>query len=217
MGARNHTPGTPITVDFGGYPSKWMKPLDAALFYARQGVKIFPCHYVKVDDGGNDLPEEDWKKPPRDGWPDGATTDVGQVKKWWRRWPDALIGHRPADSGCVVFDVDVKHGSPGKVNWDALGFDLDARTRVARTRSGGWHYAFQRSDGSPVSNKDLCPGVNVRGDNGYVILPSPGSGYSWEWWQAPGPMPQDLADLLRSKQNDHTSDGDDENEDLPNS
>ena len=28
-----------------------------------------------------------------------------------------------------------------------------------------------------MSNKDLCPGVNVRGDNGYVILPAPGNGY----------------------------------------
>ena len=140
-------------------------------------MKIFPCHYVKVEKG-NLLPEEDWKKPPLAGWPDGATTDVEQIKKMveaMARRPD-----RPQawDSGCVVFDVDVKHGSPGKENWDALGFDDDDCARVARTRSGGWHYTYQRGDVGPVSNNDLCPGVNVRCDNGYVILPSPGSGYS---------------------------------------
>ena len=48
------------------WPSiKWKSPLDAALFYARDGMKIFPCRYVKVEKGKL-LPEEDWKKPPLD-------------------------------------------------------------------------------------------------------------------------------------------------------
>ena len=109
-----------------------------------------------------------------------------QIKKWWKRWPDALIGHRPGDSGCVAFDVDVKHGSPGKANWDAFGFDPRLRQGRSDT-NGGWHYTYQRGDVGPVSNKDLCPGVNVRCDNGYVILPSPGNGYAWEQWSAVDP------------------------------
>ena len=199
---------TVITLNFDGLPSKrWKSPLDAALFYARQGMKIFPCHYVKEDDEGKPLPEEDWKKPPLDGWPSGATTDVEQIKRWWTRWPDALIGHRPGDSGCVVFDVDVKHGAPGKANWDALKLDDDDCARVARTRSGGWHYTYERGDVGPVSNKDLRPGINVRCDNGYVILPSPGNGYHWAKWGAVGPMPQGLADLLRSVQKNDRATG----------
>jgi Bifunctional DNA primase/polymerase, N-terminal/AAA domain len=204
-----------VTLNFDGLPSKWKTPLDAALFYARDGMKIFPCRYVKVEKGKL-LPEENWKQPPLDGWPDGATADVEQIKKWWKRWPDALIGHRPGDSGCVVFDVDVKHGSPGKANWDAFGFDLDDCARVARTRTGGWHYTYQRGDVGPVSNKDLCPGVNVRCDNGYVILPSPENGYHWEQWGVVEPMPPKLADLLRSVQRDTAAaEGDADGEDLP--
>ena len=110
-------------------------------------MKIFPCRYVKVENGKL-LPEEDWKKPPLAGWPDGATADVEQIKRWWTRWPDALIGHRPGDSGCVVFDVDVKHGSPGKANWDDR-VDYTIAPGSLGHEAGGWHYAFQRGDVGP--------------------------------------------------------------------
>lgn len=201
-----------IRVDFSDPKSMWKKPLDAALFYARSGLKIFPCHYVKEDDRGNILAEQDWKKAPLVRWKEAATSDVEQIKKWWEDWPDALIGWVPGYNDCVVFDVDVKHGAPGKREWDALKLDDDDCARVARTRSGGWHYTYHRSGVGHVSNSDLKPGVNVRGDNGYVILPSPRSGYEWARWGEPSAMPPALDELLRSVQRDHTGGGGDDDE-----
>jgi Bifunctional DNA primase/polymerase, N-terminal len=203
---------TLTTVDFSGPLPKWESPLDAALFYAERGMKILPSHYVKEDKKGNPLSEEDWKKPPLDGWPSGATTDEEQIKKWWKRWPDALIGHRPGDSGCVVFDIDMKDGKDGEKEWRSLGFN-NFRTMEAETRNGGSHIWALKAD-FDVSNSDIAPGINVRGDNGYVILPSPGSGYEWEQWGPPRPMPPKLTELLRSVQpENHT--GAAEDDELP--
>jgi Bifunctional DNA primase/polymerase, N-terminal/AAA domain len=181
----------------------WKSPLDAALFYARQGMKIFPCHYVKVDDEGQALSEEDWKKPPLAGWPLGATTDEDQVKRWWTRWPDALIGHRPGDSGCVVFDIDMKRGKDGESEWKGLGFK-NFRTMESTTRNGGSHVWALKAD-FHVGNYRLRPSIDVRGDDGYVILPSFENGYHWARWGAPSAMPPELAELLRSVQKDRAA------------
>lgn len=52
---------------------------DAALAYAPRGVAVFPC-------------APDAKRPlTRHGLLD-ATTDRGQLVRWWRRWPQAKIG-----------------------------------------------------------------------------------------------------------------------------
>lgn len=51
----------------------------AALSYARRGIPVFPC-----EPGG--------KRPlTYNGFWD-ATTDIGRVKAWWSRWPDANVG-----------------------------------------------------------------------------------------------------------------------------
>ena len=170
-------------------------PLDAALFYAEQGRRIFPC-YLDED-------EDPPRKKPHVKWTFAPSNDPNQIVDWWEKWPDALIGHVPGSSDCVVFDIDIKDGSPGKLNWNKLGVDSNDTAKV-QTRSGGWHVWFQRGDAGLVGNNDLCPGVNVRCDKGYVMLPSPGSGYKWVNMAEPQPMPQKLAELLRSVQNkDH--------------
>ena len=70
------------------------------------------------------------------GWQDKATTDPAQLRRWWRKWPDAMpaipAGSR---SGIAVLDLDRKNGKNGFGTLRELTFhDLrgSAVTRLAR-------------------------------------------------------------------------------------
>ncbi len=96
------------------------------------------------------LPGE--KVAPPDGWGIGLATG--------------------ARSGVFVVDLDVKPalGIDGLESLAALG-EMPP-TRSVRTPTGGWHLYF-RWPGFKVQNSasKLGPGIDVRGDGGYVVLP----------------------------------------------
>lgn len=131
---------------------------EAALALAREGHAVFPC-------GG--------KRPlTRHGCKD-ATTDPERTRTFWMRHPDANIGLATgAVSRVIGLDVDVKPGG------EATLAKLEAEhgplppTRTVRTGSGGRHLYFKHP-GVPVPNSagKLGPGLDVRGDGGYLIAP----------------------------------------------
>jgi hypothetical protein len=156
-----------------------MTPLDQALEYAAgaDGWPVFPC----APDG------TDRKKPLTQHGLRDATIDQVQIAAWWRRWPRALIGvPTGAASGFVVLDVDVKRL---KVNgFDTLadlGYAALPNTPMVHTSSGGLHLYFA-PPAPPIRNtagsrgRGLGAGLDWRADGGYVIVPSPGSGYEWD-------------------------------------
>ena len=110
-----------------------------------------------------------------------ATIDTAQVITWWTRWPDVNIGLWPGRSGLVVIDAD---GPEGERAARDLGlFDVPTLTCVTGRADGGRHLYF-RHPGFHVSNRELAPHLEVRGDDGYVLLPPsvhPSGGvYRWE-------------------------------------
>lgn len=98
-----------------------------------------------------------------------ASNDPKQLVRWWSAEPEYGIG-LPTGDGLVVVDVDVDKG--GKIpSWAPA-------TRTAATRSGGWHLYFAVDQEVPNSVSKIAPGVDVRGDGGYVVAPpTPG----WRW------------------------------------
>lgn len=163
--------------------------LDAALGYAGRGLFVFPLHGVRADGactcGRHDCGSVG--KHPRT--PNGlkdATTDPGQIRDWWTRWPDANVGIRTgAESGIVVLDVDAKNG--GLDSLDALLYEHGPlpRTPGTLTGGGGRHILF-RHPGHEVRNSasKLRPGLDIRGDGGYVVVPpsihASGARYRWD-------------------------------------
>ena len=71
-----------------------MMPLDHALRLAQKGNAVFPC-------------DNDKKPFTAHGFKD-ASTDPDLIRRWWARWPDALIGVPTGIKFCVV-DVDLQH------------------------------------------------------------------------------------------------------------
>ena len=159
--------------------------LEAALTHAERGRPVFPC-------GPDKAP-----RTPR-GHLD-ATTAAAPILSWWSRGPRDLIGMPTgARSGLVVLDLDTRGGRDGVVAFERLraGRDLPD-TLTVRTRSGGRHHYFDAPADRAVrcSAGRLAPGVDVRGDGGYVVVP-PSEGYAVVGCTAPAPLPAWLLALL---------------------
>lgn len=135
---------------------------EAALRYAARGFPVFPCKPDKTPYTAHGFKD--------------AATDSATIKELWRQWPDALIGMPTGKtSGIAVLDLDVKNGKNG---FDAVP-DWKQRTPViARTPSGGAHPYFHAISDTKSTASKIAPGVDTRGEGGYVIVP-PSPGYSW--------------------------------------
>lgn len=137
-----------------------------------------------------------------------ATNDLHQVRQWWQSWPDANVGIACGPSKLVVLDIDPRHGGDEALRDLVYGRDWPD-TPTAITGGGGQHYYFRAPEGTPIRNSSgvLGPGIDVRGDGGYVVAPpsshASGRTYEWEAGLAPGEvkaasLPQWVIDLLTS-------------------
>lgn len=165
-----------------------LRPIDAALSYATNGWPVFPCHGITA--GGCTCRAPDCASPgkhPRVARGlHSASADPEQITRWWERSPASNIGVRTgSESGLVVLDVDPAHGGSRSIKAliDRHG-ELSSVPRV-RTGSGGWHLFFAHPC-EMVRNSAgrLGPGLDIRGDGGYVIAPpsthATGGRYRWE-------------------------------------
>lgn len=131
------------------------------------------------------------KTPLHAGWQSEATTDVEKVAALWGgHVPEPNIGIRTGGEFFVI-DLDVKNGVPGVTNWETLMSDHGGvmLTRTVRTPSGGLHLYFAKPSQLIVPNSagKIAPGIDVRGDGGFVL--GPGSVIGGEAYQLlhPGP------------------------------
>jgi putative DNA primase/helicase len=130
-----------------------------ALRCTERGWPIFPCH-----------PQT--KRPVIDNGLKDASRDPAVVTKWFTRWPGAMIGVRTgAASGIFVVDCDLAEDIDGVAAFKELFPDLP-ETITVRTPRGGQHLYFKYpTDGTEIRNSagKIAPGVDVRGEGGYVI------------------------------------------------
>jgi putative DNA primase/helicase len=108
-----------------------------------------------------------------------ATDDQEQLKRWSEEFPQANWGLATgALAGVIVVDLDRKPGKDGVTSLRELAAPHGGlpRTRVVRSGSGGLHLYFRHPGGHvPNSVGKLGPGIDVRGEGGYVV--AEGSGH----------------------------------------
>ena len=113
------------------------------------------------------------KKPLIKDWPNLATVDEQQLCDWFDRLESPNIavvtGHK---SGFFCLDVD---GEEGRTSLKALENQhsrLD-QSCLAQTASGGLHDYFKMPLEADIRNSagKLAPGLDIRGNGGYVIVP----------------------------------------------
>ena len=146
--------------------------LQYALRYAERGLAVFPC-----------MPGQ--KRPATESGFKDAVLDPQQISEWWQDSPRASIGLATGEvSRLFVLDID-----PDKDGQQSLQWYLDSHgplpeTVTSQTGSGGHHYLFKYPGYEvPSSSSRIAPGIDIRGDGGYAVLPPsrhPGGGtYRW--------------------------------------
>jgi hypothetical protein len=164
------------------------------------GWAVFPC---RPDDGTLVNGKPAAKMPATAHGFQDATRDVDRIRKCWSQRPDlnvAIATGQP--SGVVVLDVDVyKDGGASLAELEKRYGSLPS-TLSAVTPRGGQHYFFRWPGTQIPLARDLVPGIDFRGDGGYVLIaPSRvgGKAYEWDERMEPAEMPEWLLNGLRSK------------------
>ena len=117
-----------------------------------------------------------------------------QIARWLERWPDANLGIvTGAISGVVVLDVDPIHGGDGSLADLELRHGRLPQTVEAVTGGGGRHLYFKHPGGFVHNRASIAPGLDIRGDGGYVVAPPSvhPSGLDYRW--VPGHDPTEIA------------------------
>jgi hypothetical protein len=164
----------------------------AALYYANYGWPVVPLHYMK--DGrcscGRVRCDSPGKHPTTKHGPKDASRNEIQLDHWWNRWPDANIGIRTGVStGIVVIDVDPRHGGDESLAELVREHGELPATVEALTGGGGRHLVFKHPGGTIRNRSNMRPGIDVRGDGGYIVAPpsNHASGGQYRWREGHGP------------------------------
>jgi hypothetical protein len=144
--------------------------LDIVIEYRRRGLSPIP---IKPRDKRPLVSWEEFQKAP---------ADQAQLQQWGKEFQGANVGIvTGAVSDIVVIDID---SDPAKEKLKTLlgNYAID---EVPRSRTGkGWQLFFKHP-GTPIQNRTgVFPGLDVRGDGGYVVAPPSihpnGKPYHWE-------------------------------------
>ena len=143
--------------------------LDAALAYAADGWRVFPCHTPVIAADKTTCScrlascTAIGKHPrTRNGFQD-ATTDEATIRQWWTTFPTANIGGIPASAGLVAFDLDSDQAMTAARE---LGLFAEPTFEV---RTGNGTHRYYRHAALPSGA--MIGGIVVRSGHGYVLLP----------------------------------------------
>jgi len=140
--------------------------INVALNVVRSlGIPIFPCVETLNQEG------KIAKRPyTKKGFKD-ATRDENQIRQWWDKYPNALIGVPTGSmSGLFVVDIDQSNEKNGEASFKALDIS-DPITCQTCTVSGGRHLIFKYPKGLRLGNttNHIGDSIDTRADGGYVI------------------------------------------------
>ena len=166
--------------------------IDWAAWYAKQGLEVFPVYRIR-DDGtcscGHARCNSPGKHPIIGNGVRGASSDLGLVQDRWGLNPKANIGVHT--NSLAVLDVD---GEEGVASLDAIcsrrhgARDLLLRSPMSQTGSGGMHFFFRNNPDGSIRNKvKFLPGLDIRSEGGYVVVPPSNhvSGKRYQWVRRP--------------------------------
>lgn len=182
--------------------------LEAAQGYASQGMAVIPLHAWNPARQTCTCQRPDCGSPGKHPLVGTgvleATTDQAQLARWWERWRYANIGIATgARSGRWVLDVDDRHGGDDSLADLRREYGHLPDTATVNTGGGGLHLYWKMPPWLISNAVGVLPGIDVRGDGGYVVAPPSrhrsGRLYLWDAGQPeqPAECPRWLLNVLR--------------------
>ena len=156
-------------------------PLSQALQLAEQGFHVFPL-------------QANGKLPAIDDFPNRATRDPEQIKRWWM--DPVLEFVQPFNIGIsttkyngghalVVADVDDKNGKNGSAELARLKREgrKFPKTGSQITPTGGIHLVYWSKEPVKQGQSVLAPNIDIRSKGGYIVAVGSiidGKPYQWK-------------------------------------
>ena len=147
--------------------------LDAAVSYAGRGQPVLPLHTIS---GGNcscgrTHCTSPGKHPLTEHGLTDATTSEEMIRRWWTRWPDANVGVVTGESSSlVVVDIDARNG--GTESLRTLEAEHGSLPQTVEAKTGGGRHLYFACPRIPLKSRNgLRPGIDIKGDGGYVVAP----------------------------------------------
>lgn len=140
-----------------------------ASWFAKAGYPVLPLYEPTAEacSCGDASCSRVGKHPRTSHGLDDATTKMKIIDNWWKRRPMANIGVATGiKSGFFVLDIDGDEGRATLASMmaDGAALPVDAKINTGR----GEHYWF-RCEELHVRGRRLGPGLDVRGERGYVV------------------------------------------------
>ena len=172
--------------------------LKGAMRYAQLGLRV--------------LPLKPGKKAPATahGFKD-ATTNTDMIADWWRDGSQLYNVGIATGAGLVVLDVDINAANDKRGNETLAELEQQhgrlPDTWMCHTGGGGVHYYFRCDDPALTVAAGFAPGLDYRGNGGYVVAPPSvhecGHEYIWASGRSPSdcdlaPLPEWLYELMVS-------------------
>ena len=146
-----------------------MTRLEHAYQFASLGMPVFP-----IEVGG--------KRPLTEHGFKDATTDQDQILAWSTKWPECNWAVATGDvSGVFAVDVDPRNGGiESMMNLTAEHGQLpDGPTQI--TGGDGFHHFFRVPAASHLRSGKLAPGIDIKTNGGYVIIPGSKTEGVYRW------------------------------------
>lgn len=143
--------------------------------FIRLSMPIFPLY--TVFDGKctcGDPGCKDQGKHPIVEWTKERTTNTGKIHDWIEKYGRCNWGGTTGKlSGVFVVDIDPRHGGDKTFTDLEVQYGKIPDTRIHRTGGGGVHIIFSIPRGVTIKSGSnvLGPGVDVKGEDGYIVLP----------------------------------------------
>ncbi len=136
--------------------------ITEALRLAALGYPVFPCHQDKT--------------PMVSGGFKAATTKVATINNWFLDHPGCDYSQRNLavpTAGLVVIDIDPVDGHTNHWPHAEQSYELTKARVAVQTPRGGHHIWYRLPVGKQwkCSQSKLAPGVDVKTDGGYVLVP----------------------------------------------
>jgi AAA domain/Bifunctional DNA primase/polymerase, N-terminal len=142
------------------------RAVNHALSLAREGFRVIPL---------GDPTSETPKSPFMKNWPNVATNNKKQIRKWWSEHPDAnvgwVMGLQPNGRYLVALDIDMKDGKNGEkslARYELLDLKTDGRQTL--TPSNGRHLVFWTTRDFKNS-VEIADGIDIRSGGGQIVAP----------------------------------------------